>query len=749
MRSYGKLLIGCLTLLAVLPAGGWADVVVLDDGRRIEGLVIGESTVDVAVKLEGGTVVRFARKRVRGVERADFDYYMRKGEAATNPVDALEFYRRAKAVNRKAAGIDEKIREAEQRAAEAARSVFLEQQRAQRQLEEAKVMAAYQKFMDAGTKNADAQALLEEKIQELPWLAQPRIALAEFYAKDKENPESRVNYADVLAGLVRNDAETYYAEHAPKVVDAAESVLITDPTGGQSFSTEFKNQLVTLAAPFVGPDGHLRSVEAFQAALAEMQDLTSATLAKIEFVKNASLKRTGEQAVVGENRLLFEALAGELDTDEARAALQARVAHWSKQAADLVAGGEETKGAALGDVVLVYDPENTYGRQATAGARVREAARQRERGLLEQALKTLAEAETLMPTPEVYNEKARIHLAQFEAARSADNIAGAVAAIQEAQRANPSDEAVIGELNTQRDQLRDALNGMAQGMARQENFVAAIELTRMAGSLGGSGRRGGGLKALASTIIGGGGGGDADISEYQKKLAAQQYARVKAAADVANFDQIAGEKAIAMQYGAWTMANEKGETLEGLVQQQVDGYKKLAKATAQNNDLQGALMVVGLLLPLAPNDAELLDLLQKSMTAVTAGSLTKVFFKRTWQGQNVRWMITDNSLLFQGPGIQANLLNLTQEMVGVQHVGGVQYRITVAHPEANEEAVVSVMGPDRLTLVSYRHAPTSAAADQVQTITYNAPLRETKRAIGMPAPAAPPAPAPTSGDTQS
>lgn len=261
MGSHLRISSICLAFYLILGLAGWADTVEMTDGRKIEGLIQSVSGVEVTVKLETGAVVRIPRSRVRTITRADWQYYVRKGDQATDPQQQLDYYRKAQELNPAAPGLTGKIRLARQRIDKQAQQRVQQEQEASRKTEDAQVLAQFQKLMDAVRPDA-AREYLEKTIAEKPYLCQPRIKLAEIYERDRE-PQGRVRYIEVLVGLVNNDCEVYYPVFAPVLVEAAEKLLV-DAKASAAMSFTLKDRLLGLVGPFVDESGRLLRAEEYR-----------------------------------------------------------------------------------------------------------------------------------------------------------------------------------------------------------------------------------------------------------------------------------------------------------------------------------------------------------------------------------------------------------------------------------------------------------------------------------------------------
>ena len=113
MRCWARFSFIYLIFLAA-PAVVQADIVVLDDGREVEGVVLSETSLEVAVRLETGAVVRLPRRRVAEVRKENWEYYVAKGDEAADPSSALEFYEKALELNAVAPGLAARIKTAKE-----------------------------------------------------------------------------------------------------------------------------------------------------------------------------------------------------------------------------------------------------------------------------------------------------------------------------------------------------------------------------------------------------------------------------------------------------------------------------------------------------------------------------------------------------------------------------------------------------------------------------------------------------------
>jgi hypothetical protein len=747
MRIIARHAIGCMALLVAASAGAWADTVELDNGRRIEGLVVSETPIEVVVKLDSGGTLRFARARVKAITRSDWQTYIEKGDAARDGAEALEYYKKAQALNPSAPGLDEKIKNAKQRIADAVSNQLLLQQRDARRIEEAKVVAEYERFMDA-VKPDEARSFLVRAIAGKPWLAKPRVYLADFYYKDK-TAEGRAKYIDVLAGLVQNDPDAHYAEHAMRIVQTAES-LLTDPQWSGKMSIEQKDQVITQAAPYVGPTGEQASVDLYKQTVGAMQSPASATLAKIEFLKNVCIKRPAGEPVVGEYESPFQSYAKQLTAPEAQAAFKARLEEWTKHAAQWTASSTNAaRGAALGEVILVFDPASAAGRKAAIVARLQDAEKYRQRNQYEQALKAVEEAQAMAPLPEVANEKARVHVGLAQFRLQSNDLRGAVQSLLQADNARPSDKAVASSVDQAKRDLAKQIQGLSEAAERQKNpdLVTAINYANLANQLGGArSGSGAGLGSLLVSLAGGGpASGGSRMETLKSNLALDLINRSNDAIEKNRaYDKVKGYRDIAKAYEVYdrrvTIPGTKTSmTLEGLIQQRVEADKKQALVLSNQNKDYEVFQILSSLEPVYTDD-KIKEMLERhKKVAVTDGGLAqhKEFFCfRSWQGPGARLDILppgSQRVQFTGGALRSLNDAVTVDSINVTHEGANRYRVTVRGTNTTDDIVVSVGGFRNITLISYKSQPASAI-DQVQPIMFNIPMVDVTSTAPPPAP---------------
>jgi len=661
-----------------------SDLVTLDDGRKIEGLVISQSPIEVAIKLDTGAVVRFPRNRVRSITTADWKYYVAKGDSASDPTEALEYYKKAKTLNPSAPDLDAKIKAAQQKLALEERKKALERERKLRQAEETKVLERYRRFIEAVQPDA-ARDYLEEEIKKKPWLCEPRIKLAEFYTRDR-TVKGRTRYVEILAGLVRNDPETYYALYAPRVVEAAENIL-TDATVSASMDFATKDHLASLVTPFVGEGGKLVPLENFEKHLAALKSSpTTLTLAKIEFLKNVCLKRPENQPCVEPELLSFLNYGKTLDTPQGRKALQAKLKQWVEEARTAIEKGEIQKGAALAEVILAFEPKSTEARRLAVAARVAQARKSLKRNRLDEARRSIEAAEKIVPNdPQIADAKAALYLEQAKNFMAAGDLANAAEALRVASQARARDKQIADAVKTQQELLFGKLMGLARASAKQKNYAAAIEFVRLA-------RR---AKPSFMTKI----QTNPILTEYERKLHDALWVQIFTAAQKDDYAAIAAARAVAQRYGILTMVFTKGGTsLNDDVTTIVAMARKKAKALKDKNDSYGLFQLLGRLQPLY-SDSEMQDLLNKARSEVVeGGKLPPQFFQGTWLGQGVKWVLAENSVSFDGAGRHIASDNLPPNAFQLEHTGGPGYVIRINRYVGQDSYTVRVVGPDAIVL---------------------------------------------------
>lgn len=300
MSSLLRSATACAVLFVAFLASVRADVVELTDGRKLEGVILSESPEKVELKFETGAVVQFPRSRVRSITKADWQAYVNKGDGAADPEQALEFYVKAKEINPTAPGLDEKIRQAKQLAAGQGGGRRLPQvTAARRKAEEAEVARRLASIMDVAQADAVCR-YLEQTIAEKPYLCEPRIKLAEIYARE-DTPEATVRQVETLVGLVVNDLEAYYQTQVPELVKAARKALF-DRTARDSLSFDEKSQLLGVLAHFINDNGEIVPPGQFQERRKKLASPIEAFMAKVHLVENAdgfvSLKLDSEIAMM-------------------------------------------------------------------------------------------------------------------------------------------------------------------------------------------------------------------------------------------------------------------------------------------------------------------------------------------------------------------------------------------------------------------------------------------------------------------
>jgi tetratricopeptide (TPR) repeat protein len=681
---------------------GWADVVQLDDGRKIEGLVIGESPVDVTIKLDTGAVISLPRQRVRSITRPDWQYYVQKGDTAPSGAEALQFYQTARKINPRAPGLDEKIRSATALAGEEAKQRVGQAERSRREAEEDEILNRYNTLMEATRRDA-ARDLLEQAIAEKPWLRRSRLLLADFYARDRA-PDKRARYVAALGGLIRNDPAAYFASHAPLVVDAAQRALLDGSAG--VIPADVKERLIAGAAPFAGEDGNVMSLDEYQRRGAERASSGPLALAKIEFLKNACLKRTGTDTGIDLDVTTFIGYANQLSAVEKQSLLRPKLEQWSKQAQQLLDSKDATKGAILADVILTFDPQNSNGKAVAAKSRAQEARRLRERTQFDRARKVIEAAEKAVPNdPGIAAEKAMLFATLARAQGDAGNLEEAVNTIAAAVAARSTDAEAAKMVGAEQNRVYDTLLKQADTLAKQGNPGAAIDVVQLA------------LKAKSDIMTKM--KANSLIDNYRTRLRDIARAQIKGAAENHTFSDLVLAMAMAQKYGAWDN-QMTSETLRA-----VRTTKRAAQDAAGKKDAFEAFMVAGRLAPwLAINpDAKIGDLLKTARdTVVGGGQLTLPnFFAGAWVGKDVQWVLQETESHFNGSGFKADATGLTQN-ARAEHGEGDQYVIRIDRTDANDSVSVRVLDPDNLMIERYSSKPTDTAKNET-TMNYNAPIR--------------------------
>lgn len=715
MSRFVQRAIASVIFLAALSPRSDADIIERDDGHQIEGLILSESSLEVVIRLETGAVVRFPRRHIRSISRADWQYYIQKGDSTSDGTEAIDFYLRAKELNPNTPDIDAKIEVAKRRAAEQARKREREREQVRREAEEGKIVAHYEWLMEAVRPEA-AREFLEKEVAEKPWLCRSRILLADFHARDR-TPEGRVRYATTLAGLVHNDPESYYAVYAPRLVETSERLLL-DPVANAAMPLALKDRLATLVAPFVGEDGQLVAADQYESREIEMASSVPATLAKIEFFKNICVKRSVNQPSAEPELTILLTYAKALNTPEGRAALRPQFDRWTKRAHALVESGESAKGAAIAEIILVFNPKSTAARKVAVASRVEEARRLRKMALFDQARKSLETAEQILPKAEqVASEKARLFLAIAARHLKAGGIEAALENVHSASRVGAKDPEVAAAVKAGQKRLFQVLMANASNQASQDNLVAAVasvEMAMRANPLDAAGR------TQARRVL----------SNYRKGLRDSLLNRMFAANNKTDYGDVAEAKRLAQQYGVWDETLQK--TVAAIIKDAKDGGNQFI----DNDDMGVAFMIFGRLVKLDPSAETMKKYRGARKIVVAGGQLGHNFFSGTWTGQNVAWILTDNAIAFDGGGLQVRATDLRANTIRVQHRGGAEYTVTVDRTSAEDEIAVQVMGPDTLLLESYL---TRLAEDRQnpRAVNYNTQI---KRAIGAAPPAIAPAP---------
>lgn len=741
MRHHVKRLTSCAMVLVALGLAGWADVIILDDGRKIEGLVLSESPVDVSVKLDTGAVVNFPRQRVRSIAKADWQYYINKGDTAATGAEALLFYETAKKMNPTAPGLDDKIKSAKLRAEAEAKQKTSGEERARRQAEEAEIVGRYQKLMDGARYDA-ARESLEQAIAEKPWVCRPRILLADFYARER-TPEKRASYAVTLAGLIRNDPASYYGTYAAPLVDAAKRALLDSSAGVLSF--DLKDRLISCAAPFTDENGKIRAFSDYERRRIEKATSAPLALAKIEFLKNVCLDRAGEGAGIELEVTTFLAYANQLSAAERQSMLRPQLDRWAKQAQEFVDRNDAGKGAILADVVLTFDPQNGVGRAAAAKSRAQEARRFRERTLFDKARKSIEAAEKVVPNdPQITAEKARLFAAIAQSQANSGNFEEAIGAIATAVAARSSDAEATKMVRAEQNRLHQVLLTRAKSQAERNNPAGAIDSTELA------------LKAKSDVLTQL--KAQSQIADYRKQLRAIAVQQTKDTAERQTFADLVSVMASAKKYGAWD------NQMTSDVLKAIRATKRTAQDAAAKGDAVGVFMAAGRLQPLLSSAADptmqmfldpkmlaLLDTKTKELmktardTVVGGGQLTvQNFFAGAWAGPEIQWVLQETESHFNGQGWRADVTAIAGN-ARVEHVAGSeQYTIRVDRSDAQDAILVRVIDPDTLLLERYTSTPADTTKSPT-VMTYNIPIRRMPPPKPASVPGGPGGAAPTSG----
>ena len=721
-----RTLTSCVMVLAAFPLGGWGDVVQMDDGRKIEGVILSESPLEVSLKLDSGAVINLRRDRIRSVTRADADYYIRKGDAAPTAAEALELYQSAAKMNPAAPGLDAKIKAAAARAGLEARQRVNRQEQARHQAEEAEILRQYQQLMDAVRSDA-ARDFLEKAVAEKPWLCQPRIRLAEeFYARQK-NADGRVRYAVTLAGLVQNNPSAFYATYAPQIVDAGERGLL-DATARPPLAADVKERVIAMASLFLDNEGKVMSLEQYESRQADGSTSAAAVLAKVEFLKSACLKRQpGDPGVEPVVTILLNT-ARSLTAANDQAALRGRLDRWAKQAQGLLAGGDPAKSAALAEIVLAIDSQNGGARQVAVASRVQEARRFRRQSAFDKARASLEAGERLVPRDsELAAEKAQLLVGLAASHRTAGNFEEAISDVTAAIAARSTDTQVSRAVGAEQNSLYDTLLQRATEFADQKNFGPAIESAELA------------LKAkpgfIAKLRL------DPTINGYRRQLSESALKRIINAAARDGYAEVAMAVMEATKYGA-------ADGLSSPVKAVVALGSGKARALSDKGQLLGAWIIGSRLLTLQ-RDSRTASLVKKAHSDVVLGGKLTVqnFFAGRWRGQDVQLDTSETALSFVAKDWRINAANLASSAVRAEHGNGDQYTIRVDRSDAKDAFVVRVLGPDALMLETYTTAPNDAS-QAAAPVSFNAPLvRVSPLAVPMPAQAAPATPGapPSSG----
>jgi len=706
MRQHVKRVTPCAMVLVALGIVAWADVVVLDDGRKIEGLIVSETTRDVTLKLDTGAVVNFPRNRVRSVSKADWQYYVQKGDNAATGADALEFYQRAKKMNPDAPGLDEKIALAESRVREEAKQKISEQERARRLADENQICERYQTLMDAVRPDA-ARELLEKAIAEKPWLCRPRILLAEQYARERA-PDKRVRHLAALAGLIRNDPAAYYDSYARTLVEAAERALL-DASTADVMSSEQKDRAIAYAASLVGEDGRVLSLSEFEARQREKVTSDSITLRKVEFLKNVCLKRAGGDIGIEREIVVLVDYANGLSAAGKQSALRPRLDQWAKQAGEFLDGKELDKGTILADIILQLDSQHSGGQAAAVKAAVLTARRFRERNQFDKARKTIEAAERIVPNnPQIAGEKAQLSVATAQSFSNAGNWTEAVNAMAAAVAARPSDAETARLVRAEQDRLFQTLMVRAELRARQKDPAGAMDTVNLALQVKSDLK----TKFTAQSTVRG----------YRRQLGDLIREQIKGAADRQDVDAIVAAVGTAVSRG---MLDERvTSTIMGVI----NTLKQQAEMADAKGDVVGAYIAgnrcerlsVGL-----PADPKLQALAKKAGEAAVGGGKLTVqnFFAGMWVGQEIQWVLSETEIHFNGKGFRAEAINLAAgSSVIAEHGSGPQYTIRVDRGEARDVIVVRVLHADSMVIESYASTPTDASRTPTMT-TYNVALK--------------------------
>ncbi|KPL08266.1 hypothetical protein AMJ85_08510 [candidate division BRC1 bacterium SM23_51] len=699
--------------VALAPLGD-ADVVERDDGRKIEGLILSESPVEVTIRLETGAVVHLPRARVRSISRADWQYYVRKGDSASDGAEALEFYLRAKESNPNAPDIDAKIKAATRRAAEQLRKRERDRERVRREAEEGKIIAHYERLMEAVRREA-AREYLEKEVAEKPWLCRARILLAEEFQARERSPEGRVRYVETLAGLVRNEPESYYAVYAPLLVDASERLLM-DASVSAAMPVELKDRLASLAAPFVDANGQLVAVDQYESREIEMASTVPAVLARVEFLKNVCVKRSTDRPSAESEMTAFLAYARALKTPEGQAALRSRFDDWSKRAYAMVQRGESAKGAAIAEIILVFDPKSTVAREVAVASRVEEARRLRKLNLFDRARESLEAAEQILPkSAPLADEKARFFLAIAARHLNAGEIAPAVENVLSASRTGAKDPEVTAAVKAEQKRLSQTLMALASNQASQNNFGAAIELVETA------------IKAnpldLAGQI-----GARKVLSGYRRQLRDHLRFQMFNAYQAGFYGEVANARAVAEKYDLMDKTyGEKDEPLEKTVAAILKGVRDQGQQFMEKEQLDGAFMIYGRLIGLDDSPETMKNYRRAKKAVVDGGQLGGSFFAGRWAGQNLALGLTESAMELNGAGLQVRAGDRRGNPIVVEHQGGEGYLLTVGSFDEQYKILVRVQGTDDMVLQTYSHTSREDAQNP-QMVNYNTPLKR----VGLP-----------------
>jgi tetratricopeptide (TPR) repeat protein len=715
----------CVMVLAALPLGGWGDVVQLDDGRKIEGVILSESPLEVSLKLDSGALVRLRRDRIRSITKADADYYIKKGDTAPTAAEALELYQAARKLNPTAPGLDERINATTSRAALEAKRLVSRQEQERHLAEETRIMRRYQQFMDAVQSDA-ARDFLEKAIAEEPWLCQPRIKLAEeFYARQK-SADGRVRYVIALAGLVQNRPSAYYATYAPQIVEAAERALL-DTTARPPLAADVKDRVISLASQFLGDEGRILPLDQYESRQAETPTSSAAVLARIEFLKSACVKRPTDDPGIEPVVTILLNTARSLARGGEAAALRGRLDRWAKQAQGLLDSGDPTKGAALAEIVLAIDSQNSRARRVAVASRVQEARRFRRQTLFDKARASLEAAERMVPRDsELAAEKAQLFVGLAMSHRAAGRFEEAISDITAAVAARSTDTQVGQAIGAEQNSLYDTLLQRASDFAGQQNFGSAIEAAELARKA-----KPGFMTGLRLDPV---------IRGYRGQLGASVLKRIASAAGRDAYGEVAVALMEAQKYGA-------ADGLTSPIKAVIAMGSGKARMLADKGQMLGAWIVASRLLMLQP-DARTASLAKKAHAdVVLGGKLTlQNFFAGRWRGQDVQLDTSETAVTFIARDWRVNATGLAANSVRADHGNAEQYTIRVDRPEAKDALVVRVMGPDALMLESYS-SEANAPAQPTAPATFNAPLvRVSPLPVPMPTqappatPGAPPAP---------